>query len=79
MCGICGVIAKTKIDRDDILNMTRTLKHRGPDNINIEVFDNLGLGHARLSVIDLSSSASQPMSNEDDSIWLVYNLSLIHI
>jgi asparagine synthase (glutamine-hydrolysing) len=73
MCGICGVIAKTKIDRDDILNMTRTLKHRGPDNINIEVFDNLGLGHARLSVIDLSSSASQPMSNEDDSIWLVYN------
>jgi asparagine synthase (glutamine-hydrolysing) len=73
MCGICGVIEKDRINSEILLTMATALKHRGPDNINIKIVDNVGLGHARLSIIDLSESANQPMSNENDSIWLVYN------
>jgi len=73
VCGICGVIDKNGINSSVLLNMATALKHRGPDNINIKIVNNAGLGHARLSIIDLSESANQPMSNEDDSIWLVYN------
>jgi len=73
MCGICGVVDTCPIDKDALERMARSLKHRGPDNQSIKIIQNTGLGHARLSIIDLSSSANQPMSNEDESIWLVYN------
>ncbi len=73
MCGICGVIDKNRINPTILLNMAASLKHRGPDSVNIQIVDNVGLGHARLRILDLSESANQPMSNEDDSIWLVYN------
>ena len=53
--------------------MTRTLSHRGPDDEGLYVSGNLGLGHRRLSIIDLSSRGHQPMSNEDESIWITYN------
>jgi asparagine synthase (glutamine-hydrolysing) len=61
MCGICGVIEKDRINSEILLTMATALKHRGPDNINIKIVDNVGLGHARLSIIDLSESANQPM------------------
>ncbi len=53
----------------------KILKHRGPDDGGIWISKNnhVGLGHRRLSIIDLSTKAHQPMSNEDDSIWITYN------
>ena len=55
--------------------MTRTLTHRGPDAQKCELFPeyNVGLGHTRLSIIDLTESGNQPMSNQEGSIWVVFN------
>lgn len=76
MCGICGKIyfdTSKKADRRLIDRMTAVLKHRGPDDRGIHVAGHVGLGHQRLSIIDLSPAAHQPMSNEDNSIRIVFN------
>ena len=75
MCGIAGILnleAKS-VDRDLLVQMTRSLAHRGPDDEGVCILGRLGLGHRRLSIIDLSSRGHQPMSNEDGSIWITYN------
>jgi len=53
--------------------MSGALAHRGPDGEGIHVKSPVGLGHRRLSIIDLSDAASEPMTNEDGSLWLVFN------
>lgn len=53
--------------------MTALLKHRGPDGEGYYIKKNIGLGHRRLKIIDLSENGRQPMSNEDDSILVTYN------
>ena len=53
--------------------MCRSFAYRGPDDEGIFVSPPIGLGHRRLSIIDLSSAAHQPMSNEDKSIWICFN------
>jgi len=53
--------------------MAATLAHRGPDDGHVEILGNVGLGHRRLSILDLSAAGRQPMSNEDGTVWLVYN------
>ncbi len=53
--------------------MTRCLRHRGPDDVGVQVVGPAGLGHTRLSILDLSSAGHQPMQNEDGSVTLVYN------
>lgn len=87
MCGITGFLTKdsrlNKGEAQDLLSkMCQSIWYRGPDDHGIYVFgfDNnqnvplkVGLGHNRLSIIDLSSAGCQPMSNEDNSIWLTYN------
>lgn len=75
MCGICGVISfdDKPIDRIILENMTNTLIHRGPDDFGIYINGKVGLGHRRLSIIDITSAGHQPMTNEDKSIWLTYN------
>jgi len=79
MCGICGKITRggQGIDEDLLRRMTSALSHRGPDNAGIYCRRNgrinVGLGHRRLSIIDLSESGRQPMANEDKTIWLVFN------
>lgn len=75
MCGICGKINfnSEPIDSKLIHSMAEVLNHRGPDDMGVYVNGNVGLGHKRLSIIDLSGEARQPMSNEDSSIWIVYN------
>ena len=70
MCGIAGV---TWRDPDLIERMTTILTHRGPDQHGIHVDDHVSLGHRRLSIIDLSEHGRQPMTNEDGSIWVVFN------
>jgi len=53
--------------------MMGTMGHRGPDDAGYHIEGSLGLGHRRLSIIDLSSRGRQPMGNEDHSLWIVHN------
>jgi asparagine synthase (glutamine-hydrolysing) len=75
MCGICGKvnIDGTPVDGTLIGNMAEVLAHRGPDDSGFFVKDGLGLGHRRLSVIDLSAAAHQPMGSDDGILWIVFN------
>jgi asparagine synthase (glutamine-hydrolysing) len=75
MCGIAGILNLTAdhpVEPDDLIRMVEALRHRGPDESGIYIDDQIGLGHARLSIIDLSSG-TQPIHNEDQSHWIVYN------
>src|SRR4030043_2364064 len=75
MCGICGKINLNgdPVNETLLKKMTSCLSHRGPYDEGIYIKNNVGLGHRRLSIIDLSPLAHQPMSNEDGTIWIVYN------
>lgn len=81
MCGIAGILSKTvSLETRAIKSMVKKLQHRGPDCEGIELFCDshtrniyLALGHRRLSIIDLSDKAHQPMKNEDGSLWIVHN------
>jgi len=79
MCGICGKISfnkNSKITEALLRDMCATLRHRGPDDEGIYLSEGnarAGLGHRRLSIIDLSQAGHQPMSNEDGTIWLSMN------
>ena len=74
MCGIVGFVNRAghRADRAIVERMTATLAHRGPDGDGIYCEGPAALGHRRLSIIDLAGG-SQPMANEDDTIWLTYN------
>ena len=73
MCGICGIVDFAgPVARDDVERMTSLLQHRGPDDVGIEMRGAAGLGFRRLSIIDLAGS-HQPMPNEDETLWLVFN------
>ncbi len=77
MCGICGIVGREPVDREVLARMTRTLRHRGPDDEGFYVAERkegvaAGLGFRRLSIIDLESG-NQPISNEDGSVQLVFN------
>ena len=76
MCGIVGFCnCSEKVDKAILTSMRDALTHRGPDDAGIYVDEdnNVGLGHRRLSILDLSSLGHQPMSNENGSIWITYN------
>ncbi|MGA2333403.1 MAG: asparagine synthase (glutamine-hydrolyzing) [Syntrophales bacterium] len=76
MCGICGIINfehSNPVKRDEIIAMRDTMIHRGPDDEGLLVSHNIGLGHRRLSIIDLSPNGRQPMSNESGTVWICYN------
>ena len=84
MCGICGKIScgSDPIKESLITNMCSSLAYRGPDDrgtyTNTAALGNggqvhLGLGHQRLSIIDLSAAGHQPMSNEDGTLWVTFN------
>lgn len=75
MCGIAGILKfdGVAVDRDDLRRMTDAIAHRGPDSEGQWIRDNVGLGHRRLSIIDLSASANQPMVSEDGRMVIVFN------
>ncbi|MFH1537899.1 MAG: asparagine synthase (glutamine-hydrolyzing) [bacterium] len=75
MCGIAGVLFSDgrPVDESSIKKMTDTLAHRGPDAWGLHVSGPVGLGHRRLSIIDLSAAGKQPMCNEDETVWISYN------
>jgi len=75
MCGLCGVLnfdGQAPVDQEGLAAMTATLQKRGPDDLGYYRSGPVGLGHRRLSIIDLEMG-HQPLSNEDGSIWIVYN------
>jgi asparagine synthase (glutamine-hydrolysing) len=75
MCGIAGIVyfdPQRQVDPGLIAQMTSTLAHRGPDGDGVHLDGPVGLGHTRLSIIDLSTG-DQPMTNEDGSVWIVFN------
>ena len=85
MCGIAGFLINNsalseKEAENILLKMCRAIRYRGPDDQGTRLigFDSdrkikVGLGHNRLSIIDLTMAGHQPMTNEDNSIWLTYN------
>jgi asparagine synthase (glutamine-hydrolysing) len=75
MCGIAGKFnfdRNRPIDRQRLTAMTSAIAHRGPDADGFHVGDGIGLGHRRLSIIDLSTG-DQPLTNEDRTIWVIFN------
>jgi len=86
MCGIAGIATTNgrPVQRNVLESMTTAMAHRGPDHSGIIIIQNskskiqnpnghVGLGHRRLSIIDLSENGHQPMTNEDETIWVTYN------
>src|ERR1700723_327130 len=82
MCGISGLATKRlgEIDlRATIERMANAIRHRGPDGMAVRSFDPPGfsqrvaLGHNRLAIIDVSQAGREPMTNEDGTVWLVFN------
>jgi asparagine synthase (glutamine-hydrolysing) len=75
MCGIAGILetrAERAIRAEEIASMVGPLAHRGPDGTGVWVDGAIGLGHSRLAIIDTAGGA-QPMANEDESVWVVFN------
>ena len=81
MCGICGKISTNDKPNgpESIRSMCAAMACRGPDDAGMQIFKadgsgaRVGLGHQRLSILDLSPAGRQPMANEDGTIWLTYN------
>ena len=75
MCGIAGIVAlrtALKIEKPMLERMVRAIDHRGPDGKGFYLDEWIGLGHCRLSIVDIDHG-EQPMSNEDGTIWISYN------
>lgn len=75
MCGIVGIVDPDPSRRPEpglLARMTSVITHRGPDDEGFHIVPPVGLGHRRLSIIDLGGGA-QPMDNEDGTIWIVFN------
>lgn len=75
MCGIAGIYSTTWVNQEGLAAMTDSLAHRGPDVGATWIAPNqqVGLGHRRLSIIDLSTAANQPFHSTDNRYTLVFN------
>lgn len=75
MCGIAGVVDldRQPVDRSLIERMTRLVAHRGPDGEGVFIDSNVGLGHRRLAIVDLSVSGAQPMTAQKAPNTVVFN------
>jgi len=75
MCGIAGIINLNgqPVEIMNVKKMTDAIKHRGPDGEGQWTQNNVGLGHRRLAIIDLTDAASQPMFSKDGRFVLIYN------
>jgi asparagine synthase (glutamine-hydrolysing) len=75
MCGICGIFHNDRtrrVERDTLAEMNQRIVHRGPDDDGFFVEANIGLAMRRLSIIDIQTG-HQPISNEEENLWIVYN------
>jgi asparagine synthase (glutamine-hydrolysing) len=75
MCGICGIVysgEERRVQRDRLALMNAQIAHRGPNDDGFFIEGNVGLAMRRLSIIDIRTG-QQPISNEDESLWIIYN------
>jgi asparagine synthase (glutamine-hydrolysing) len=75
MCGIAGIVSSERLDADAparALAMRDVITHRGPDEAGMHCDDYAAVTHRRLSIVDLSTG-QQPLSNEDATVWIVFN------
>src|SRR6516164_6781795 len=75
MCGIVGILEqgdREPITQRELRQMLAVIRHRGPDEFGVYLDQRVGLGSARLSIIDLSTG-QQPMATEDENLWIVFN------
>ena len=72
MCGIFGVIGENR-NSDEFKKCLDSIAHRGPDDEGVFSDENISLGFRRLSIIDLSPRGHQPMANENQTVWIVFN------
>ena len=78
MCGIAGSVRfkkNGKVNREMLLDMSKEMISRGPDDEGMTILHNqrVGMVHRRLAIVDLSEQAKQPMTNKDNSIYVVFN------
>lgn len=75
MCGVVGLVDQKGVDKNLLVRMSNTLIHRGPDDAGVWMDDSgvIGLGHRRLSIIDLSQAGRQPMSDSNRDVCVVFN------
>jgi asparagine synthase (glutamine-hydrolysing) len=75
MCGICGIVELDgrPAEPDLVAAMASTLRHRGPDDIGVFTDRHVGLGHTRLSIIDLTAAGHQPMASPDNDVVISFN------
>jgi asparagine synthase (glutamine-hydrolysing) len=75
MCGIVAAYRRSRepVDPAVVKAMRDILTHRGPDDEGLLVKGHVGIGHRRLSIVDLTPAGRQPMANEDGTLWLVFN------
>lgn len=74
MCGIAGIVNfEQEVSKESILEMCNTMVHRGPDAEGVFIDGSVGLGHRRLSIIDLSESGNQPMVDNTGNFVIVFN------
>ena len=76
MCGINGILhlqSQKKVDERVLTQMRDALEHRGPDDKGIYIQQNIGLGHRRLSILDVTTAGHQPFLSEDGRYAMVYN------
>ena len=75
MCGICGKLnfdLESRVSPALVKAMADTIVHRGPDDEGFYCSGPVGFGFRRLSIIDLNTG-HQPLANEDDSVWIIFN------
>jgi len=75
MCGIAGILnvsTDEPVSEGSLRQMLALIRHRGPDQFGIFLDDGIGLGSARLSILDIGHG-QQPISNEDGTLWIVFN------
>ncbi|MFT7153834.1 MAG: asparagine synthase (glutamine-hydrolyzing), partial [Alteromonas macleodii] len=73
MCGLAGMYSPKGVKRDSLKKMTDVISHRGPDAEGFFIDGSFGLAHRRLSIIDLSSTANQPMQSSCRRYQMVFN------
>src|ERR1700743_1921769 len=75
MCGIAGILSfeNTRTEDESIRRMTKAMAHRGPDATGYYSDGPVTLGHLRLSIIDLSTAANQPFTDDTGRYVIVYN------
>src|SRR5881397_3410257 len=75
MCGIVGIVKLNPletVDEECLKRMRDVLQHRGPDDKGLVIDGPVGLGHRRLAIVDVAGG-HQPMANEDQTVWIVFN------